>query len=181
MNCQQETLTFIQWLSDPDTILAIVVIIVSISSFGFTVWYSKKVLRVSVRPFLMIVPSINDNEMHGKLEIHNKGLGTAIIDSFSIRYGNRDFLDIYKLIEKIQDNAANDGFKSFEVKYRVLKIPKVFAISKDEKIIFLNASLGDEEDNKAVAYFIEEFFKLTVNIKYHDMDGKKFKDSFVIK
>jgi len=71
MNCQQETLTFIQWLSDPDTILTNVVVIVSISSFGFTVWYSKKVLRVNIRPFLMIVPYVNDVESYGKIKIQN--------------------------------------------------------------------------------------------------------------
>ncbi|MFW5886356.1 MAG: hypothetical protein ACOCUL_01240 [Bacteroidota bacterium] len=181
MICQQETSAFTQWLTDPDTILAIVIVIVSILSFRFTVWYSKKVLRVNIRPFLMVVPSISDNDFYGKLEIQNKGLGTAIIDGFSIKYGSSYFGDIYKLIEKIENNAKEEGFKSFEVKYKVFKIPEIFAIGKDEKINFFGACLGDEEDKDAVAYIIEEFFKLTVNIEYHDMDGKKFKDSFVIK
>jgi hypothetical protein len=181
MNCQQETLTFTQWVSDPNTILAIVVIIVSISSFGFTVWYSKKILKLNIKPFLMIVPSISDVEVYGKVEIQNKGLGTAVIDSFSINYGNHKSLNVTDLVKQIVDNASAKGYNSSEVKYKTFNTPKIFAIGKDEKIIFFEASLTDAKDYDAVAYVIKQIFKLTVNIEYHDMNGKKFKDSFEIK
>jgi hypothetical protein len=63
----------------------------------------------------------------------------------------------------------------------VFKISEVFAIGKDEKINFFDASLGDEQDKDVVAFVVEEFFKLTVQIECHDMDGKKFNDLFVVK
>lgn len=132
--------SFIDCLTEPSTIIAIAAILVSIIGLYITARYSRKTLeqtirhnKISVEPlFITSITRVNDYEM--EFEIHNTGLGTAIIESFKIVVGDCEY-------DRFSKHLMNQSFAN-EVKM--------------SEFIFSEPSSMPSNSNKRIFYYTFE-------------------------
>ena len=157
--------TILEYFKEPNTLIAfsamvlsIVGIIATIITLCITIRHNK----LSVEPKIMIQHSLNYDNNFFKLESKNKGLGSAIINSFTIIYKEREFTNFRDVFINDNINIKSDTqFFMFENDY---------ILSSNENEILFKHTSNDKIELNQIINLLEE---VRIEIEYESMYGIK--------
>jgi hypothetical protein len=153
-----------EWIKNPSSLIAIFALGTSIAGLLFTVWYTRRTLKITidhnqktVEPLLEIdtFQDFKSSSPHSRLEIRNGGVGPAIIKNVHLEFNNNTYTDIYHLIKNekkdIYDRLRKD---KCEVLY---EFPNTCVIApNDLKTPYdLYFSIGDDTRNNFMMFLGE--------------------------
>lgn len=112
--------TFIEWLLNPNTLVALTAIAISILGLCISVRYNRETLeetvnynKLSVEPLLDVFRSIIDENI--KVFVNNYGLGTAKVISFDLIYKGEGYSDFQELMKECEVTGISSWhYYSFE-------------------------------------------------------------------
>ncbi|MBP1631388.1 MAG: hypothetical protein H6Q15_2281 [Bacteroidetes bacterium] len=164
-------------LSNPNTIIAICAILISLFGIVISLIYYRKTLnatikhnKLSVEPLLFIDVSIIDNDI--KVELINGGLGTAKLNTLKICYNDKMFADFNKLMK---DCSISETERHI---YKLFDKNSPIPSNKREDVFIINCT--SLEMTKAIEAIFKE---VSVIIEYESMYGEKkyFSDALIPK
>jgi len=164
--------TFLDYIKEPNTLIAITAIIVSIVGLYISVRYNRKTLehtiahnKLSVEPILGIPYEISITDKFIKIELENCGLGTALIKKFSLVYENETFDNFEKLLSKIYILRDYDArFYKFPAK------PYFVPLSTKNKLLILDFKFDDISQLTKIRTIL---IKTSYDIEYESLYGEK--------
>lgn len=179
--------SLIEYIKEPNTLIAIVAILISVLGFIYSVRYSRKTLKQSeeynnknlehniksIEPILGIPYHISYNEGFIKINMVNGGLGTAIVKKFSIVYQCEVFTDFSKLLYKTDNHNDFDSDVYF-----FPASPYFVPISPNNNICILSIMFINKEKMPELHRLLRE---TKYNIEYETIYGeKRFYDAKVM-
>jgi len=175
--------SFLDYIKEPSLIIALVAIIVSLVGFIYSVRYNRKSLKQtedynnrllkqteehnkkSVEPILGIPYEISITDKFIKIEIENCGLGTALINKFSLVYENEKFDNFEKLLSIIFNLREYDA--RF---YKFSTIPYFVPLSTKNKLLILDFKYDDISQLTKIRSIL---IKTKYDIEYESLYGEK--------
>lgn len=170
--------SLIDYLLNPNTIIALTAIIISILGLIISVIYNRKTLRLaykhnklSVEPFFAIS---HEYELKSDfLEISNNGLGPAKINSITYEFDKKIYKTIFFLFK--------ENFKEYDrliipEESNSIKISNGYVIAPNEKMKLYCFTYKENSHFKVLDSFLE---KVTVIVEYKSIydDNLIFKDT----
>lgn len=107
--------TFIEAILNPNTIIALTAVVVSIAAIIFSILYNRKSLNItrrhnklSVEPILETNYTVGSDSVLCKLELVNKGLGPAIVKSIVYKTQSRKYTNMAKLLTSLYPDFVKE-------------------------------------------------------------------------
>ena len=174
-----ESISFFQYISQPNTIIAIVAIFVSITAVIFSIIYNRKTFNLtkkhnilSTKPILTseIVKDYSSGEII--IALANNGLGPAQIKRISFRYLNYHNLNLKLLIN---DLLINDVFPcTFTFDKISLLTPSLdYCLAEKSKINLFEAVITKTE-SKNIENILKTLGSFKINVTYYDIYDTEF-------
>ncbi|MBV5283422.1 MAG: hypothetical protein JZU53_13435 [Paludibacter sp.] len=161
----------IEYYKDPTIIIAVLAIIVTLMGLWISASYSRQTLehtikhsKLSVEPILNIPFSVSQNDYTIRLEMYNSGIGTAIIDKFSLVYKNETVGDFSILLYK----HINFNYK---LKHYSFPDPPInIALAANNSLCLLDIKFNNKEEFNEVYDLLKT---VKYDIDYETMYGEK--------
>lgn len=164
--------TFIEYLKEPNTLIALFAFIVSVAGLYISVRYNRKTLeqtikhnKLSVEPILAVPFTLSHDEKNLKLEIVNSGFGPALVTKFHLVYEKETLNGFYNLIAKLD--------KPLDYKILYYKFPASHysvPISSNSKICIFEFRYTDMDQYNKLKSILK---KTKYDIEYETMYGEK--------
>lgn len=163
--------SFVDYITEPNTMIALSAIFISILGLSFTIIFSYTTIRMtkkhnykSVLPVLMSHYNISNTNFTIKINIINCGLGTALIKKFNLIYKDKSYNNIDDLIKR------NLTMPLVINCYQFPSIPTIVPISVNGKIDLLDIEFLDSNEYSRI---IEVLQKTKYDIEYESMYEEK--------
>jgi hypothetical protein len=163
--------TVIDYLKEPNTVIAILAILLSVFSLFYSVYYNSKTLKhtirhnkLSVEPALKNFRYIDSKTKTIKIEIVNCGLGTAIINEISLIYKDVTYTrnDFKELLER--NNILSKSI------IRLYSYTDISPIASNERIRLFYSDIEEDENY----YKINDIFSETIiSVDYMTLYNEK--------
>lgn len=170
---------FIDWLSNPNTIIAITAILISIIGLVFSVLYNRKTIRISimhnelsVKPLLHFSNRIDNNEGMIKYELSNQGLGPAIIKYLRYKYEDDYYDNINDFFTALDKRLITNQKVKFHLDYNELSENAVLSPNNSIKLFSIIAEPKIYTDSLS-----DLLDKIDIEIFYNDMYDNKFSNN----
>jgi hypothetical protein len=161
----------IEYYKDPTIIIAVLAIIVTLIGLWISASYSRQTLehtikhsKLSVEPILNIPFSVSQSDYTLRLEMYNSGIGTAIINKFSLVYEN-ETVDDFSIL--LYDHI---NFKYKLKHYSFPNAPITIALSANNSLCLLDVKFNNKEEFIEVHNLLK---KVKYDIDYETMYGEK--------
>lgn len=162
--------TAFEYIKEPNTIIAILAIVVSIIGLWISVRYNRKTLehtikhsKLSVEPLIIVSTELSLVKQYVLIEIQNCGIGTAIITKIGFSYKDKPSVNLFKLF--IENNYIPD------------KINASFGYYDENQPVSANSTLSvykNRIENETAHSECFDFFKeLTIYIEYETLYQEK--------
>ena len=164
----------IQSITQPDTILAIIAIVISIVAIYYnrqTFILNKKHNILSSKPLLVSFLEAEVESGNFAIGIANNGLGPAIIEDILIKYNDKLFKDFRVLINEISLQEIDYSYTLNEIK--ITNLTTEYCLSEKANIIFLKFNICDTKPEYRDLFF-RKIIHFEINLKYNDIYGTKY-------
>ncbi len=163
---QNKPETFTEWLSNPNTIIAISALLISLSGLYLSVRYNRKTLnetmkynKLSVEPLLLLSMFTIDEKLTINLE--NAGLGSANLLPLEITHNNQTYNSFWTLLQPFIQNIKNE-IEYYDHYTFNTNTP----LSASNKIDLINITFKTNQTMKSIA---SELNGVNVKIRYKTM------------
>lgn len=160
--------TFVDYVKEPNTIIAFTAIIVSIFGLCYSVRYSRMTLKqtikhnkLSVEPLLNTHTFISNNNNTVEVCVQNNGLGTALIKSFMI-FQNDDTFDDFNCLFKTNNIEIKDN----QIRYFVFS--ELTYILNNTSVLILKCTVESSNEIRKVKTLFKE---IKIEVKYESIYG----------
>lgn len=168
--------SLLEWFSNPNTLIAVTAILISIFSLIFSTIHNRKTFKItkrhnilSVKPLLKIAKSIKGNDGIIDYFLENQGLGPAIIKSLEYRYEDEHFNNIKEFFETIGKRMRTKTEMKVDLDYKEKIEHSVISANTEMQLLqvvvkppIYTDSLGDLME------------KIEILIDYEDMYDNKY-------
>lgn len=175
---------FCQYLGQPDTIVTLFALFVSIVAIYFSVRYNRKTFRLteehnmlSHKPLFTSYFSKDLGNGNILIKLANNGLGPAFIIKVKYKYSNYSSNDLFELIKKLDNSEIPFGFTINEPYSR--KIENHWIAEKTDMILLKTTVVVDDD-------YIEKFMSIlgniTISVFYKDIykEEDNFSEKFIV-
>lgn len=163
---QNKPETFTEWLLNPNTIIAISALLISLSGLYLSVRYNRKTLnetmkynKLSVEPLLLLSMFTIDEKLTINLE--NAGLGSANLLPLEITHNNQTYNSFWTLLQPFIQNIKNE-IEYYDHYTFNTNTP----LSASNKIDLINITFKTNQTMKSIA---SELNGVNVKIRYKTM------------
>lgn len=174
-----EPISFFQYISQPNTIIAIAAIFVSITAVIFSIIYNRKTFNLtkkhnilSTKPILTseIVKDYSSGEII--IALANNGLGPAQIKRISFRYLNYHNLNLKSLINDLLINGVFPCTFTFG-KISLLTPSSDYCLAEKSKINLFEAIITKTESEN-IENILKTLGSFKINVTYYDIYDTEF-------
>jgi len=167
---------FLNWIQQPNSVIAILAIFISLFGLVFSVIYNRKTIKItirhnelSVKPLLQFSVLVDNNVGLIKYDLSNRGLGPALFDYLVYKYEDETYNNINELFNSLKDRIKTSKDLNYNIDYRELK--KNTVISANDTIQLFSIKLKPENYTDSTAKLIEN---VNIEIFYRDMYNNQF-------
>ena len=164
------------WIQNPNSIIAIVAILISLFTLTFSVLYNRKTIKItikhnnlSVKPLLHFSLRIDSNEGLIKYELSNRGLGPAVFKYLVYKYEDDTFNNINDFFTALRDRMITSKQVKFNFNYKELTENTV--ISPNNQIQLFSIKVEPKNYTDSLGKLID---KINIKVFYRDMYDNEF-------
>lgn len=161
-------------MKEPNNIIALLAIVVSIAALIFSVIYSRRTLKItikhnklSVEPILSIYSHSCNNDNKYDAFLRNAGMGPAILTSIKYLYKNNKYKSIFDLLEG-NNTTLYDAFNG--EKSSIGSITKGYTILPQNEFNLFKIVFDKEKD---FLHFLSFMNQVVIKVKFETIYGDK--------